>query len=56
MLEKIKTQIVKDDTVLFACLYGSYAGNNFDSMSDIDIALYFSDPSLDNRFRLIFSR
>ena len=42
LLEKI-CEVLKERQVLFACLFGSFARNEFRKDSDIDIAVYAKD-------------
>jgi len=47
-------ELKKLDNVLFAYLFGSYATNGQTSMSDIDIAVYLKDTSLDSQLQLTY--
>ncbi len=47
-------ELKKFDNVLFCYLFGSYATNGQTSMSDIDIAVYLKDTSLDSQLELTY--
>ncbi len=40
------------DNVIFGYMFGSYAKNRQTNLSDIDIALYLKDTSLDNKLQI----
>lgn len=52
----MKTNLSKlldaDKTVMFAYLYGSYVEGTYTKRSDVDIAVYLNDTSLDARLTL----
>ena len=49
MKNKIKSLLSSQDEVQFAYLFGSYARDDYTDKSDVDIAVYLTDTSLDNR-------
>ncbi len=52
MKNKIKSLLEAQDNVLFGYLFGSYARGEQTEKSDVDIAVYLSDTSLDERLNL----
>ena len=52
MKSKLSNILAPNDTVLFAYLFGSYAEGTQREESDVDIAVYLSDTSLDARLSL----
>ena len=52
MKSKLSNILAPNDTVLFAYLFGSYAEGIQREDSDIDIAVYLNDTSLDARLSL----
>ena len=52
MKSKLSNILASNDTVLFAYLFGSCAEGTQREESDIDIAVYLSDTSLDARLSL----
>ncbi len=52
MKEAIRSVLEADSNVLFAYLFGSYADGNASDKSDVDLAVYLSDTSLDARLSL----
>jgi predicted nucleotidyltransferase len=49
---EIKEYIQDNTTIIFGYLFGSYANGTYTSSSDVDVALYLSDLSLDNRLQI----
>lgn len=54
ILEEIRRYLQKNDTVVFGYLFGSYADNSYTASSDVDVALYLIDLSVDNRLQIIY--
>ncbi|BCB95254.1 hypothetical protein JZK55_01760 [Dissulfurispira thermophila] len=53
-ISKIKKSLKKDDNVIFALLFGSYATGKQKKDSDIDIAIYFKKkPNTSNFSRYL---
>jgi len=52
MKNKIKSLLSMHSKVLFAYLFGSYAKGDYTDKSDVDIALYLVDTSLDSRLEV----
>ena len=52
MKSKLSNILAPSDTVLFAYLFGSYAEGIQREDSDVDIAVYLNDTSLDTRLSL----
>ena len=52
MKNKIKSLLSSQDEVQFAYLFGSYARGDYTDKSDIDIAVYLTDTSLDSRLEV----
>lgn len=52
MKNKIKSLLSLQDEVEFAYLFGSYAKGSYTDKSDVDIAVYLTDTSLDNRLEV----
>ena len=48
MINRIKEILSKDNNILFAYLFGSAITPDFSKYSDIDIAIYFKNYSLDS--------
>jgi len=48
----LKNHILNNKTISFGYMFGSYANDTYTNDSDIDIALYLSDRSLDNKLQL----
>lgn len=44
IINDLKEYLSKDDNVLFAFLFGSYATGKQKKRSDIDVAVYFNNP------------
>jgi uncharacterized protein len=44
IISDLKEYMSKDDNVLFAVLFGSYAAGKQKKRSDIDVAVYFRNP------------
>ena len=55
MIERLKTLLQSDTNVQFAYLFGSYAKEAADEQSDIDIAVYLLDTTLDKQLDLIYT-
>jgi len=53
MIETLKTLLQADTNVQFAYLFGSYAKEKAQEESDVDIAVYLSDTTLDKQLDLI---
>ena len=54
IVEVLKSLLKEEDSVLFGYLFGSYATGNYSKSSDVDIALYLKEDSLDERLELIY--
>jgi predicted nucleotidyltransferase len=54
MKNKLIQKMNSMDNILFAYLFGSYAENKADVHSDVDIAVYMKDISLDNQLEVNF--
>ncbi|CAA6817947.1 MAG: Unknown protein [uncultured Sulfurovum sp.] len=52
MKNKIKSFLSSQDEVQFAYLFGSYAKGDHTNKSDVDIAVYLRDTSLDSRLEV----
>ena len=52
MISTIKNYLANNNSVLFGYLFGSYAKNEQTLKSDVDIALYLKDTSLDSKLQL----
>ena len=52
MKNKIKSILSKEENVLFAYLFGSFARNDHGRGSDVDIAVFLSDISLEKRLEV----
>jgi predicted nucleotidyltransferase len=52
MKNKIKSLLSSQDEVQFAYLFGSYVKGDHTDKSDVDIAVYLSDVSLDSRLEV----
>ena len=52
MKNKIKSILSKEENVLFAYLFGSVSRGDHTEKSDVDIAVYLSDSSLDKRLEV----
>ena len=50
----LKSELKKFDNVLFGYLFGSYSKSEQTNRSDIDIALYLKDTSLDSQLQLTY--
>ena len=48
-IEILKDRLANIDNVLFGYIFGSYTTNEYTKKSDVDIALYLEDTSLDNK-------
>jgi predicted nucleotidyltransferase len=46
--EILKELLKKEENILFGYLFGSFATSNAKKTSDVDVALYFKEYSLDN--------
>ena len=44
IISELKEHLSKDDNILFALLFGSYASGKQKKRSDIDVAVYFNSP------------
>ncbi len=51
-IDKLKNYLFLNNNVLFGYLFGSYSKNEQTISSDIDIALYLKDTSLDNKLQI----
>lgn len=51
-VEKLQKFFEKTDNIIFGYLFGSYDNNTQTKNSDIDIAVYLKDKSLDNILQL----
>ncbi len=54
LLEALNASLLLNDNVIFAYLFGSFAKGEQTSSSDVDIALYLKDSSLDNQLQIIY--
>jgi predicted nucleotidyltransferase len=54
LIEKLKEYLKVNPTVNFAYVFGSYVDGTYTSSSDVDVALYLSDTSLDNRLQVSY--
>ena len=52
MKTEISTLLNQDSNVAFGYLFGSFATGGHDARSDVDVAVYVVDPSLDARMKL----
>ena len=52
--EIISSHLSLNENIVFAYLFGSYAKNNYTNKSDVDIALYLKDISLDSQLQIIY--
>lgn len=52
MKNKIKSLLSSQKEVLFSYLFGSYARGDYTDKSDVDIAVYLTDTSLDSRLEV----
>ena len=52
MKNSIEALLAGQENVLFAYLFGSYARGDYAKNSDVDIAVYLSDTTLDERLRI----
>ena len=52
MKSLLKDLLGKDPNVKFAYLFGSYAEGSMHEKSDVDLAIFFHDDSLENRLTL----
>jgi len=52
MKNKIKSLLFKHNEVQFAYLFGSYSKGEYTDNSDVDIAVYLTDTSLDSRLEV----
>ena len=52
MKNKLKSLLYLQSKVKFAYLFGSYANQTYTDKSDVDIAVYLSDISLDTRLEV----
>ena len=50
--QEIKSLLAPVDNVVFAYLFGSYADGTFSQESDVDVAVYLDDTSLDAQLSL----
>ena len=53
MEEQLQKYIQADDNILFAYLFGSYADGTAHPQSDVDIAIYFQNHTLDDKLTVI---
>lgn len=51
-IEQIKEYLHNNKTVFFGYLFGSFANDTYNSRSDVDIALYMTDLSFDNKLQI----
>lgn len=51
-IDEIKSILNNFEEVLFAYLFGSYANGTFRDSSDVDIAIYLKEVSLDNELQI----
>jgi len=51
---QLKDKLLDSSNVLFAYLFGSYSQNKETSLSDIDIAVYLDNSTLDERLQLTY--
>ena len=49
----VKKVLQNDSNVLFGYIFGSYADGSFDDNSDVDVAVYFKEYTLDAHLDLI---
>jgi len=52
--DKIHHSLLSNHNVIFGYLFGSYSKNKQTEISDVDIALYLKDTSLDSKLRIIY--
>ena len=52
MIDTLKLILADDENVIFAYLFGSHARGDASSRSDVDVAVYLRDLSLERRLRL----
>ncbi len=52
MKNQLETLLHANNNVIFAYLFGSYSDHTFSDTSDIDIAVYLKDSSLDAKLTL----
>jgi predicted nucleotidyltransferase len=48
LIEKIEELLANEDNISFGYLFGSVLRDDFSKHSDVDIALYFKDYSIDS--------
>ena len=54
LVEQLKKLIADLDVISFGYLFGSYADKTYTQKSDVDVALYLDDTSLDTRLQIIY--
>ena len=52
MIDRLKHILADDENVIFAYLFGSHARGDANSRSDVDVAVYLRDTSLDGQLKL----
>jgi len=52
--EKLTSHLSLNNNVIFAYLFGSFAKGEQTSSSDVDVALYLKDISLDSQLQIIY--
>lgn len=52
--ETLSKYLYNNKSIKFAYLFGSYFDNTFTNESDVDLALYLEDKSLDNQLQLTY--
>jgi predicted nucleotidyltransferase len=52
MIYTLKRILAEDENVIFAYLFGSHARGDESSRSDVDVAVYLRDTSLDRQLKL----
>ncbi len=53
MKEQLQKYMQTDDNILFAYLFGSYADGTAHAQSDVDVAIYFQNHTLDDKLSAI---
>ena len=53
MKEQLQKYMQSDDNILLAYLFGSYADGTAHAQSDVDVAIYFQNHTLDDKLSVI---
>jgi len=52
IMQQLTNHLLAKNSVVFAYLFGSYANDSYNENSDIDIALYLKENSLDEKLQI----